>query len=174
MPSAVAILRPGSNASYSAALLDTGKWICKTYLKLSPLGDVTRILAPAPWSCKDPSKLIVQYCSYLSLGGVWISVLSATKSLRDWALIAVLGLSTMLYMDNSMAHLAISWLLPSYSVSHPESMMCGPQSGARENSGIACKTWLTMHKRASWYENTESWSHSALRWWSRLDIGSYG
>jgi hypothetical protein len=48
MLSAVAILRPWSNASYSAALLDAEKCICKTYLKPSPLGDVTRIPAPTP------------------------------------------------------------------------------------------------------------------------------
>jgi hypothetical protein len=48
MLSAVAILRPSSNASYSAALLDAGKCICKAYLKLFPLGDVTRISAPVP------------------------------------------------------------------------------------------------------------------------------
>jgi hypothetical protein len=52
MPSAMAILRTWSKASYSAALLDARKCICKTYLKLSPLGDVTRIPAPVPWSCK--------------------------------------------------------------------------------------------------------------------------
>jgi hypothetical protein len=31
-----------------AALLDARKCICKAYLKVSPLGDVTRIPAPAP------------------------------------------------------------------------------------------------------------------------------
>jgi hypothetical protein len=92
MLSAMVILRPWSNASYSAALLDTRKCICKTYLKLSPLGDVTRIPTPMPWSYKDPSKLMVQYSSSLSLGGVCISVHSATKSLKAWALIAILGL----------------------------------------------------------------------------------
>jgi hypothetical protein len=48
MLSDVTILRPLSNASYLDALLDAGKCICKTYLKLSPLEDVIRIHAPAP------------------------------------------------------------------------------------------------------------------------------
>jgi hypothetical protein len=91
MLSAVVILRPWSNASYSAALLDVRKCICRTF-EIFSLRRCYQNSTPAPWSCREPSKLMVQYSISLSLGGSWATVHSATKSLRAWALIAVLGL----------------------------------------------------------------------------------
>jgi hypothetical protein len=57
------------------------------------------------------------------------------------------------------------------SLSHTELMKCEPQSGVPENNGKACEMWLVVHKRASWYKNTESWNHSTLHWWNRPGIG---
>ena len=48
--------RPCSRSSYSAALLDSLKSSCRTYLSCSPLGDISRTPAHAPSSISDPSK----------------------------------------------------------------------------------------------------------------------
>jgi hypothetical protein len=161
MPSAVAVLRLWSSASYSAALLDATKCICRTYIKLSPSGDVTRIPAPAAWS---PALFLWELYESLSTWpwsrlnlGPW-SLSLASRRCHTWT--------------TQLPIWQFSWLPPCCSVFHIGSMRCKPQSGVPENSGIACEMWLAVRKRASWYERIESWSHSALHWQSKLGTGS--
>ena len=51
---------PVMSASYSATLLEAAKWICSTYLSLSPLGEVRTMPAPKPVRILEPSKSIRQ------------------------------------------------------------------------------------------------------------------
>jgi hypothetical protein len=78
----------------------------------------------------------------------------------------------MSYIDNSMAIWESCRLLPCCSISRLELMMCECWSSAPESNGIAYGLWLVMYKRASWYENTETWSRSTLHWQSTLDTRS--
>jgi hypothetical protein len=88
-PHAFAISIPCSRALYSASLLEAfGKFNCKTYRILSPLGEMSTTLAPAPCALFEPSK----YMEELDISGgpgVWISVHSAMKSGRTCDLMAL-------------------------------------------------------------------------------------
>src|SRR4051812_13534274 len=60
MPISLASLMPWTKASYSATLFDAAKWICSTYLSLSPFGEVRIMPAPSPDIILEPSKCICQ------------------------------------------------------------------------------------------------------------------
>src|SRR4051812_42238051 len=57
-PSEMAILIPYRRASYSASVFVAGKWIWRTYLISSFLGETSTTPAPASCSILEPSKNI--------------------------------------------------------------------------------------------------------------------
>jgi hypothetical protein len=166
-PLQVAILRPWSSASYLAVLLVARKCICKTYLKLSPLGDVTSIptlhlevvRTRQSWWSNTPALFLWK------VSGSPSTQPQSRLKLEPWSL--SLACRQCHTWTTQWPIWQFSRSPPSCSLSNPESMKCELQSGVPENNGIAYGMWLAVSKRASWYEITESWNHSALRWWSK-------
>src|SRR3954467_1206541 len=74
-PQVFAMRMPWSSASYSSSLLEALlKLICRTYLSLVPLGEISTTPAPAPCYLLDPSKNIVHELDMSGGAGVWTSV----------------------------------------------------------------------------------------------------
>src|SRR6266498_4303056 len=107
IPSDMAIRSPWRRASYLAALLDAGKYIWRTYLSRSPVGEMSTMPAPAPSIMREPSTYIVQYSSFSVMAGVWTSVHSAMKSTSAWDLMAVRGWMVSSKELSSTAHFVI-------------------------------------------------------------------
>ena len=59
MPNSMAMHRPLMSASYSATLLDEGKWRRTMYLMRTPRGDMKTSPASVPFFISDPSKYII-------------------------------------------------------------------------------------------------------------------
>ena len=91
IPNSMAMHRLLMSASYSATLLEEGKWTQTMYLMRTLRGEMKTSPVPAPFFISDPLKYIVQYSWSMTIGGIWILVHSAMKSDRTWDLMVVRG-----------------------------------------------------------------------------------
>jgi hypothetical protein len=87
-PSSMVMRNPLTRASYSATLLDAGKWRRSTWRRCFLRGEMKSRPAPAPVFINDPSKNMVQSSGWIGAAGSWVSTHSATKSAKTWDLMA--------------------------------------------------------------------------------------